>query len=279
MSAWCRWEASSGFSSAVVLGLNLWLSSGDVEGWGWRLPFLLAGPLGIVGLWIRARLEESPEFVELKKTDEVLSTPLRDVLRTTPAGVCIAIAFSLFHNASLYVIVTYLPSHISQELGLSSTTASVSSVANMAVMCALIPVFGWLSDRTGRKPILMCSCILMLVLAYPLFLGMDTGITAVIVLAHLLLGAILAVFLGATMATLTEFFKPEERSSGLGVGYNVAVSLFGGTAPFFMVLMINGFNTLAAPGWYLVAASVVSGIAICCVRETAPVRQKSETAK
>lgn len=261
--------------SLVVLVLNISLPVDKVEAWGWRIPFLLAGPLGLIGLWIRSRLEESPEFVELKTANEVSRTPLRDAVKNNPTAIFIAIAFSLFHNACLYVIVSYLPNHISQELGFTTTLASLSSVANMVVMCLLIPVFGRLSDKIGRRPVLMTSCVLMLVLGYPLFYAMSVGNALIVVMIHVVFGAVLALFLGATLTALTEFFRPEERSSGLAVGYNVSVSLFGGTAPFFMVLMINGFGDLAAPGWYLVGAALISGIAVWRVRETAPIKQKT----
>lgn len=261
--------------TAVVLALTLVVSDGQVSHWGWRIPFLAAGPLGAIGLLIRSHLEETPEFKLLQRTQRVASAPLRRTVADAKGAVLIAIAYSLFHNVALYVIVTYLPSHLQDQLHFSSTTSSASSLVTMILMCLVIPLFGRLSDRVGRRPVLGAACIAAILFGYPLFavMGIST-VTAFITQASL--GIILAAFLGATLTALQEHFSAADRFTGLSLGYNISVSLFGGTAPFFMVLLVSGLHSSAAPGLYIIVAAAVALIAVWRSRETVGIASETQ---
>src|SRR5699024_2367742 len=198
----------------------------------WRIPFLIAAPLGIVGLYIRTRLEETPEFVALRESGQVKKNPLKETVVHHWRAVLIVGGFALFQNVAIYVILTYVPTHLSVSAGFSSLTGSVSAVIMMIVLCALIPATGWLSDRIGRRPVLLAACVSSLVLGVPMFLLMEVGSATVAILCHIVLGISLSFFLGPVLAAANELFTTDVRYGGFSLGYNLSVSLFGGTAPF-----------------------------------------------
>src|SRR5215210_1329820 len=169
--SWLEFSTLIGFmlGSLLVLFLSTALPEDALISWGWRIPFLLAGPLGIVGLYIRLRLEDTPEFKALEETGEVSSSPFRE---------------TFVENWK----------QILQLVGM-----------------ALIPPLGALSDRIGRKPLLLASCIGYAVLTYPLFLLLNTGNLLAAILAQVALGALLAVFISTSIAALTELFPTRVR--------------------------------------------------------------------
>lgn len=261
--------------ASTVLVMNLIFTETQMQAWGWRIPFLIAAPLGIVGLYIRTRLEETPEFVALRAEGRVKRNPLKETILRHWRAVLIVGGFALFQNVALYVILTYVPTHLSVNLGFSALTGSLSAVIMMVVVCTMIPVTGKLSDRVGRRPVLLASCVASLVVAVPLFLLMETDSAAVAILCHALLGLALSFFLGPVLAAANELFSTDVRYGGFSLGYNLSVSLFGGTAPFVVTLLISRTGLLASPGIYIAVAAVITGIIVWRVKETAPRRTQS----
>jgi MHS family proline/betaine transporter-like MFS transporter len=272
--SWVEMGCILGFllGSVVALVLNFALTDDQLLAWGWRVPFLLAGPLGAVGLYIRTRLEETPEFEALRAAGEVARSPLVETLRDHWRAVLQTAGYSLFQNAALYVILTFVPSFLAETLGYGADLASLSAALSMTVICALIPLMGLLSDRVGRRPMLGGSCVLMLVAAIPLFSLMDRGSAGLAIVAHVLLGAVLAVFLGVTLVAMNELFTTRVRYGGFSIGYNLSVSAFGGTAPFLVTLLIGATGSNLAPAFYIMAAAAITLGVVLTARETAPAR-------
>ncbi|WP_255945715.1 MFS transporter [Streptomyces odontomachi] len=256
--------------SLVVLVLNFALSAQQVEDWGWRIPFLLTAPIGAIGLYIRNKLEETPEFVALRAEGKVARHPLRESITQHWRSIIRTAGYSLFQNAALYVILTFIPSYQVNTLGYSATLASVSSVVSMVLVCLLIPLTGAASDVVGRRLVLGGSCVLAVLLAYPLFVLMDAHNTVLAVLAHCGLGLVLGVFLGPTLAAMNELFSTRVRFGGFSLGYNFSVSAFGGTAPFIVTFIVARTGVVASPAFYIMAAAVITLIVVLATRETAP---------
>ncbi|MBA0051109.1 MFS transporter [Streptomyces sp. AJS327] len=256
--------------SLVVLLLNLTLTSDQIHDWGWRLPFLLTAPLGFIGLYIRNKLEETPEFAALRREGKVAKNPLLESITQHWRAILSTAGYALFQNAALYVILTFVPSHQEGELGYTATLASVSAVVTMTVVCVMIPAMGALSDTVGRRPVLAASCVLALLFSYPLFMLMDSGNAALAVAAHCALGMILAVFLGPTLAAMNELFSTRVRYGGFSLGYNFSVSAFGGTAPFFVTFLVARTGNSASPGLYVMAAALITLLVVATTQETAP---------
>lgn len=268
---WVEMGCILGFllGSVVVLVIGLLTTDEQMLAWGWRIPFLLAAPLGIVGLYIRNKLEETPEFAALQQNKQVSRSPLVETITKHWRSILRVAAYSLFQNAALYVILTFIPTHLKSNLHRSANLSTAAAVVAMTAICILIPIWGALSDRIGRKPVLAASCILMAVCAYPLFVLMAQGPTGALV-AYLLLGIILSIFLGVTLSAMNEMFTARVRMGGFSIGYNLSVSLFGGTAPYLMQALVTNTENLASPAFYLIVAALVTLPVILLSKETAP---------
>ena len=279
--SWVELGAIAGFlvGSVTVTILRLMISETSMLEWGWRIPFFVAGPLGVVGLYIRLKLEETPEFIELQKKDKVAKNPIKEVIVHHWPQILRAAAFALFQNIALYVILTFVPSFQTETLKYSALTSSVSSLLTLVVVVVMIPIVGALSDRAGRKPILVTGCVLGILVPYPLFLLMTQGSPALAVISHVLLGVMLATFLGPILAAINELFETRVRFGGFGIGYNVSVALFGGTAPLMVGLLIRWTGIKESPGFYIALSAVITLIVVLISRETAPVKTGEVDAK
>ncbi|BBX15544.1 MFS transporter [Mycolicibacterium duvalii] len=265
------WSVVLGFllGSLTVTGLETVLTEPAMESYGWRIPFLIAGAMGVVGLYIRLKLGETPEFEALRNDGEVSASPLREALTTAWRPILQILGLVVVHNVGFYVVFTFLPSYFTETLGFSTTDAFVSITVASSVALVLIPPLGALSDRVGRKPLLICGAIAFAVFTYPLFLLLNAGSLLTAVAAHAALAAIEAVFVSASLAAGAELFTTRVRSSGYSVGYNVSVAVFGGTAPYVATWLVSRTGNEIAPAYYVVIAAVVSLVTVLTMRETA----------
>jgi MHS family proline/betaine transporter-like MFS transporter len=265
------WSVVVGFllGSLTVTGLETVLSESAMNAYGWRIPFLLAGALGVVGLYIRLRLSDTPEFEKLREEGEVAASPLKEAISTSWRPILQIAGLVVVHNVGFYIVFTYLPTYFTQTLDFTKVDAFVSITVASMVAIILIPPLGALSDRIGRKPLLYTGGIAFAALAYPLFLLLNTGSLAAAVAAHTALAAIESVFVSASLAAGAEMFATRVRSSGYSIGYNVSVAVFGGTAPYVATWLVDRTGNQIAPALYVIAAAVISVATILTMRETA----------
>jgi len=265
------WSVVAGFllGSATVTGLEAVLSERAMESYGWRIPFLMAGVLGLVGLYIRTKLQDTPEFEALRESGDVPESPLKEALTTSWKPILQIGGLVVIHNVGFYVVFTYLPTYFTETLDFSKTDAFVSITIASVVALALIPPLGALSDRIGRRPLLYAGAIGFAVFAYPLFLLLGSGSLAAAIAAHAGLAAIEAVFVSASLAAGAELFATRVRYGGYSIGYNLSVALFGGTAPYVATFLVDRTGNDLAPAFYVIAAAVVSLVTLLTMRETA----------
>jgi MFS transporter, MHS family, proline/betaine transporter len=269
--SWLEFSTLIGFvlGSVLVLCLSTALSEDALISWGWRIPFLLAGPLGLVGLYIRLRLEDTPEFKALQETGEVSRSPFKETLVENWKQILQVGGLVIIQNIGFYVVLSYMTTYFQDPLGFSPTAASLSSTITLLVGTALIPPLGALSDRVGRKPLLLASCIGYAVLTYPLFLLLNTGNLFAAIVAHVALGALLAVFISTSIAALTELFPTRVRYGGFSIGYNFSVAIFGGSSPYLAQYLVSTTGNPLSPAFIVIGGAVATLLVVLTVRETA----------
>ena len=271
MVSWLEFSTLIGFilGSGSVLLMNSALGEDTMIAWGWRIPFLIAGPLGIVGLYIRLKLEDTPEFRALENTGEVAESPLRETMTQNWRQILQVGGLVIIQNVGFYIVLVYMQTYITEQLGFSSLSASISTTLTLLVAMVLIPILGALSDRVGRKPLLMVSCVGFALLTYPLLLLMNQGNLLVAILGHIALGALLAIFISTSVAALTELFPTRVRYGGFSIGYNISVAIFGGSAPYIAVYLIDATGNPLSPAFYVIFGAVATLLTVLTIKETA----------
>ena len=255
--------------TAAMLVLQLGLGEEAMMAYGWRIPFFLALPMGLIGLYLRSRLEDTPVFQELEEAGETQdSGTLKELVLTywrpilTMAGLVIAL------NVVNYTLLSYMPTYLETQLGLSSSASLATILIGEVAMMAVIPFAGSLSDKIGRKPMWYTSVIGLFVLALPMFwlMGQSFGLA---ILAFAILGLLYIPQLATITATFPAMFPSHVRFAGFAVTYNVATALFGGTAAMVNEAVINSTGFLLFPAVYMMAACVIGVVAVKFMPETA----------
>ncbi|MEU4315566.1 MFS transporter [Nocardia sp. NPDC024068] len=253
--------------SAVVLLCQLILGSDAMHDWGWRIPFLIAIPLGAIGWYLRTKLDESPVFTEVNKKEHpegglrVLLTDYRRELLTL-GGLVIAL------NVANYTLLTYQPTYLQNTIGLGESTTTAMMLIGQLIMMACVPFFGRLSDRVGRRPMWLTSLVGLAVLAVPMYWLMGVG-TGWAIVGFVVLGLLYVPQLSTISATFPAIFPTHVRYAGFALAYNVSTAAFGGTAPLVNEAVIEGTGWSLFPALYMVAASLIGLVAWFFLRETA----------
>jgi len=247
--------------SAVAAVLNLALSDAQIAAWGWRLPFLGGILLGLVGWNLRRRLHETPEFEAIESAGRTVRHPELRAIREMPVAILQIFAMVLLLGVGIYTLFIWMPTYLTHIVTPAVPHALVVNTLAMLLMIALMPVAGTLVDRLGYKPVLLAAMLTTAVVVYPLFVWVDAA-SFVAMAAAMTVFAIVSGFLqGATPVALAAQFPVEIRFTGMAVGYNLSMAIFGGTAPYVATWLISKTGFLAAPAWYLVAVALVSAIA------------------
>ena len=261
------------FGALFVACMHAMMTSENLHDWGWRLPFLLAAPFGLVGRYIRMSLQDSPKFLEMEKRLEAKEcathAPVRELLTVHRRAVTIGIGVTCLNAVAFYLLLSYMPTYLSTEMGMSEGDSFIASTVSLATYIGLIFLMGKLSDRFGRKTMLVTASVLFLLLTFPLFGMLGNPSLVVILMIQIAFGAILAMNDGTLPCFLAEIFPTRVRFSGFAFSFNVANAVFGGTAPFIATWLIHMTGNKMAPAWYLLAAAAVALVAMLASRETA----------
>ena len=270
----------SGYVAGAALAtlLTAVLSNDQMTTWGWRIPFLLAAPIGLVGLYIRLRLEESPVFQEQEEQRLAETarrhphyTGLAHFRRTVISQwrpLLIVIGLVMLVNVATYML-TYLPSYLKAIVGIGDTTALMLVLIVLLILVATVSASARLSDRIGRRPMMFTGCVLLFVAAIPAFLLIQTSTWILVFFGVLLVGLMLLFFTAVEPATLPGMFPTEMRGSGVSIGYNISVTAFGGTTPLIAQGLISATGNELMPAFYLMLAAVVGVFAVYLTREPA----------
>ncbi len=251
--------------SGVAALFSTVLTPAQLESWGWRIPFLLGGLLGPVGMYMRRTIDETPAYRAAQ------ADPYAPVDPTSPIALAArAFGFTVLWTTSFYILLSYMPTFLQRHVGLSRAESLWSNTIGLFLLMVMIPVAGLWSDKLGRKPLLLASCIGLLVLSYPLFALMLAGLgLPMVILAQLLIGVLIALFSGPGPAAIAEIFPTRTRSLWMSTGYALAVTIFGGFAPFIATWLIETTGSPIAPVYYVMFAALISSVVIWRLRETA----------
>jgi metabolite-proton symporter len=248
--------------------------------WGWRVPFLLSGVLVIVGLWIRVAVSESPRFVAMAAEGGTAKVPLVEVLRRHPRGLLVAMAARVGTDVAFYTFSLYVLTYVTGTVGLPRQAALTAVLVGSALQLLLIPYFGALSDRVGRRPVYAAGAAAAAVWAFAFFPLLDTANRLVIIVAVVVALAAHAAMYGPQAAFVAEMFSTRLRYSGASMGYQVAGILGGALAPIVAVKLVQTTGSAFAVSVYVVAMLAITGVGLWFAPETAhvPVDDEAERA-
>ncbi|WP_222128130.1 MFS transporter [Roseomonas gilardii] len=252
--------------SAVGAGLNSLLTPEQMNDWGWRVPFLLGGILGPVGLWMRRTMQETPAYEQAAAAPSPAHSGARSPFRLALA----AFGFTIVWTVCFYVLLSYIPTWTQRYVGVSPSAALWANTVGLLVLVVCIPLMGALSDRIGRRPLLLLCCLAVALLPYPAFRFLAGGASlGGLMLVQAVFAVVIAMFSGPGPAAIAEIFPTRSRSTWMTTGYALSVALFGGFAPAISVWLIDRFQSPVAHSFYLIAAALVSAATIWRLRETA----------
>ncbi|MFK3723913.1 glycine betaine/L-proline transporter ProP [Pseudomonas monteilii] len=279
LGSWLDFGSIAGFvlGAGVVVMISAIVGEEKFFEWGWRIPFFLALPLGMIGLYLRHALEETPAFQQhvdkLEQGDreglaagpkvsfkEVATKHWRSLL--TCIGVVIAT------NVTYYMLLTYMPSYLSHNLGYSENHGVLIIIAIMVGMLFVQPVIGFVSDKIGRKPFIIIGSIGLFLFVIPAFMMINSGVLGLIFAGLLLLAVLLNFFIGVMASTLPAMFPTHIRYSALASAFNISV-LIAGLTPTIAAWLVETTQNLMMPAYYLMVVAVIGLITGVTMKETA----------
>jgi len=266
-TSWLEVSILSGFllGGIVVNSLMYILGEEAMRAFGWRIPFVIGGLLGLIALWMRLHLEETPVFRQVQKQIKNLKQPQPSLLTLLLEQwkPCLqAIGLVATFNIGYYVVVAYIPGYLSNEMGHSIPFSNMVNLVATFCLVVTIPLFGWMADQFGRKRLFIIACVLTLLLSIPMFKLMQSQSVVLIYAGQLILLSTQLFIYGGIGAILTSLFPSRVRYSALAISAGFSVAAFGGTAPLINTWLIDRLGDATIPAYYLMAGAVVGLICI-----------------
>lgn len=256
-------------AAILMTGIESSMSNEAYLSWGWRIPFLLSAPLSLVGLYLRTKLDDTPAFVELARSGQLVEAPVRMVLRDYRREVLLLAGVASLNAVAFYTMSSYMTTYLKQVIGLSPTISLVSNAVALLLYSILIPGFGSLSDRYGRKRILLCGAIGLMLSSVPGYLLAAQGGMLNAIAGQALITVFLTLTASVVAVVQCELFPTAVRYTGAALGYNLGYMLFGGTAPFVAQYLVVHTSAPLAPAFYMSAVALLALIPISRLPETA----------
>ncbi|MDJ1114833.1 MFS transporter [Microbacterium dauci] len=283
-SSWLDVGSYVGFAAGASVVALTTLITQSISGpdamieYGWRIPFLVAIPLGIVAIWFRLRIPETPAFEQAHEREAAASTEqdgifarhgIGGILRHHWREVLIGIAIVAATNTAGYALTSYMPAYLENEVGISNLGAAVATVPVLIVMSACLPLIGRLSDRIGRRPVYLIAAVSTIVLMLPAFAIMQIGEEWAVFVALGMVAIPVAFYVSVSASALPALFPTASRFGAMAIAYNVSVSLFGGTTPLFSQGLIELTGNPFMPAFYIMFFAALGGVALLSMRESA----------
>jgi metabolite-proton symporter len=258
-------------------GMVSWMSSAtgpDFLAWGWRVPFLVSIVLVGVGLYVRLRVLESPEFAQVKTEQTMVKQPVWEVVKTQWHDILLAAFVRLSEQAPFYLFVTFVLDYTTRELEMPRSQVLNYTMIAAGVGLISIPLFGYLSDLFGRRLVYGLGILGTAVFAFPYYALLDTRSGGLVLLAIVLSLIVHDMQYGPQAALIAETFGTNVRYSGAGIGYQLASVIAGGPAPLIAAAILNKTGSSYWISWYIVGCCVLSLIALLLMGRRARLAQR-----
>ncbi|MFE4835396.1 MFS transporter [Arthrobacter sp. NPDC056691] len=259
----------------TIITTSVWGETAMLDG-GWRIPFLLALPLGLLAISLRKRIPESPSFEAAQEKADVENTNpifvrqnLANIVRLYWPQILVGIALIAADGTSSYMVTSYMPTYLETQVGMATVYTAVATVVILLLQALIVPVVARWSDRIGRRPVYAVAAVGNLVLLLPAFALMHVGEVWSLYLALFMVSLPSAFFLALTGAAMSELFPTASRYGGVGLTHNLAISLFGGTTPLVSQILVEVTGNSYAPAFYVMFFSAVALLALLKMRESA----------
>ncbi len=245
----------------MLLGLgtanmfNYFMPEAILVAWGWRIPFIMGLFIGGIGLYIRSHLSESPLYKAAKQRGELSKTPLKEILLNYKLPLFVAMAIYVTVTAPFYTATVYLESFM-QSLGYSRFESGIAGSLILLSMMIVLPISAYVSDRIGRKPVLLMGIFALIITIYPIFMLIGSMNYSYALYGVLLFSGILAFYMGPVPTTLVEIFPTKVRFTGIALSYNISAAIFGGSAPMIGMLLLKITGNKYSIAYYLISLAI-----------------------
>ena len=252
---------------------NIWGADFQfVTEWGWRIPFWLAGPLGYITHYIREHLEDSPVYEQMQNDLKAKGLkgedkPMRTLFRKHFKRLVISFGACVLNAVGFYAVLTYLPNYLETTLNYDPASASIITNIVLVVYIGFIFLSGRISDRLGRKKMLIAACVGFIVLTVPAFMLLSTMNFVIILVVELVMCLLLTINDGTLSSYLNETFPTDVRYSGFALSFNLANAIFGGSASYISFWLISVTGNNIAPAFYMVFIAVIALVAMVLSHE------------
>jgi MHS family proline/betaine transporter-like MFS transporter len=251
----------------IVYLLSLFLSTDDLWAFGWRLPFISSFFVGMIGLYIRNRLAESPIYTEIKNRGLVLQSPLKEIFLNYKKKIALAIGLYINVTAPFYATTIFIQGYM-LNLGYSQDECAMAGGLTLVTMIITFPIAAYISDKVGRKPVIFVSCIALIIFTYPIFFMINITSYYFAVLSQILLSVIVACHMGAIPTILVELFPTNVRFTGVALSCNLSAAIFGGTIPVIGATLYRITGDRLAITYYLTVLAIFALFVISLYKET-----------
>lgn len=246
------------FASLLILTLSYFIPEDAYSSWGWRIPFLISLPLSFCGLWIRLHTEESEAFIKAAEEKTKEFSPVKTALKQD--GKRMVQVFFVIGLTALcfYSLVGYFPSFMQTEGGLSRTTSLLITALALTLYAIILPYTGLISDRIGRKPLLVMGAIAIAVVSIPSYLLVTSGNIFLTIIGQVLYVLAITLYGGGCYTFFVEIFTTKTRFTSAAISYNLSYAIFGGSAPFISVALVGMSGLSFSPGIYTTIAALIA---------------------